>query len=117
MTEEQDTKTDHEATAKERARLLHDIWTRQARAVANILEETPTSKLKASMLASVNSFLKLNGVSFDTLPDPNADAREESTLAQKIKALDPADEGPDAGALVREAAEGDMGDDVEAGGC
>lgn len=73
--------------AQERQRLLNEIFIRQARAIASILEHTPPEKLKSSMIQAITQWSRLQGLASDTLPDPDKDAHEEKALGAQIKAL------------------------------
>ena len=93
MTDENTTSPpDYEQHARERATLLHNIWMSQARAVARILENTPPEKLKASMLQSINQFLRLNDVSSGTLDDEGKEKKIAQDLSQQLRALAPIEE-------------------------
>ena len=50
-----------------------------------IVETTDPANLKASMLQSINTFLRLNDVSTATIPDEDGDARETRELAAQVK--------------------------------
>ena len=88
---------DHEANAAEREKLLHEIFMRQARAIASILKHTPPEKLRASMVQAITQWCRLNGLSNDSLPDAGKADREGAALAQQIKALTPPSDGPPVG--------------------
>ncbi len=72
---------------KERDKLLHSIFTRTAKAIDDILKNTDPADLKASMLQSINTFLRINDISNETIPDEDEDTRETRELAAQIKAL------------------------------
>ncbi len=72
----------------ERDKLLHSIFTRTAKAIDNILKNTDPAELKASMLQSINTFLRINDISSDTIPDEDEDTRETRELATQVRALD-----------------------------
>ena len=71
----------------ERDRLLHSIFTRQAKAIDNLLATTPPEKLKASMLQSITQFLRLSDVSAETIPDADEDTRETRELGDLVREL------------------------------
>ena len=71
----------------ERDRLLHSIFTRTAKAIDDILKNTDPADLKASMLQSINTFLRINDISNETIPDEDEDTRETRALAAKVKAM------------------------------
>ncbi len=71
----------------ERDKLLHSIFTRTAKAIDDILKNTDPADLKASMLQSINTFLRINDISNETIPDEDEDAREVRELAAKVKSL------------------------------
>ncbi len=71
----------------ERDKLLHSIFTRQAKALDNLLATTPVEDLKASMLQSITQFLRLSDVSAETIADESEDNREARELAAQVKAL------------------------------
>ncbi len=71
----------------ERDRLLHSIFTRTAKAIDDILKNTNPADLKASMLQSINTFLRINDISNETIPDEDEDARETRELAEQIRRL------------------------------
>ena len=72
---------------KERDKLLHSIFTRTAKAIDDILKNTDPADLKASMLQSINTFLRINDISNETIPDEDEDARETRELAEQIRRL------------------------------
>ena len=72
---------------KERDKLLHSIFTRTAKAIDDILKNTDPADLKASMLQSINTFLRINDISNETIPDEDEDQRETRALAAKVKAM------------------------------
>lgn len=88
MTDEPTT-TSQEADAAERDKLLHEIWCFQARAIRDILRETASGEMKASMLQSINTFLRCNDITSATIPDADRDTKAASVLSQKIKELVP----------------------------
>ena len=69
----------------ERDKLLHSIFTRTARSIDSILKDTAPAKLTASMLNSINQFLRLNDVSSATIPDEDDNRRETQELAAQVK--------------------------------
>ncbi len=71
----------------ERDRLLHSIFTRQAKAIDNLLATTPVEKLKASMIQSVTQFLRLSDVSAETIPDEDEGTRQERELGEQVRSL------------------------------
>ena len=73
--------------SQERDELLRSIFTRTARAIDTILRETPPEKLKASLLQSINQFLRLNDVSAGTLPDEDKETRAARELADQVRRL------------------------------
>ena len=82
-----DTNDLEQQNKKERDKLLHSIFIRTAKAIDDILKNTEPAELKASMLNSINQFMRLNDISNDTIPDEDEDAREGRELAAQIKAL------------------------------
>ena len=89
---------------KERDRLLHSIFTRTAKAIDDILKNTDPADLKASMLQSINTFLRINDISNETIPDEDEDARETRELGDLVRRLTEegeAQEREDAAALAR----------------
>ena len=71
----------------ERDKLLHSIFTRQAKAIDNLLATTPVEDLKASMIQSITQFLRLSDVSAETIPDEDDDTRASRELAAQVKAM------------------------------
>ena len=71
----------------ERDKLLHSIFTRQAKAIDNLLATTPAEKLKASMIQSVTQFLRLSDVSAETIADEDEDIRETRELGDMVRSL------------------------------
>ncbi len=71
----------------ERDKLLHSIFTRTAKAIDDILKNTDPSDLKASMLQSINTVLRINDISNETIPDEDEDQRAGRELAAQVKAL------------------------------
>ncbi len=71
----------------ERDRLLHSIFTRTAKAIDDILKNTNPADLKASMLQSINTFLRINDISNETIPDEDEDARETRELGALVRRL------------------------------
>jgi len=105
---------------KERDRLLHSIFTRTAKAIDNILKNTDPADLKASMLQSINTFLRINDISNETIPDEDEDTREARELAAQVRALDADmtpeqrrqwDEGTAQGAALRKQFGNEEGDE------
>ncbi len=89
---------------KERDKLLHSIFTRTAKSIEEILNNTDTADLKASMLQSINTFLRINDISNETIPDEDEDARETHELGDLVRRLTEegeAQERADAAALAR----------------
>ena len=89
---------------KERDKLLHSIFTRTAKAIDDILKNTDPADLKASMLQSINTFLRINDISNDTIPDEDEDDREARELGALVRRLTKAGEEQareDAAALAR----------------
>ena len=82
-----DTNDFEQQDRRERAKLLHSIFSRTARIIDDILANTPPDKLKASMLNSINQFLRLNDISMDTIPDEDEDAREVRELGALVRRL------------------------------
>ena len=72
---------------KERDKLLHSIFTRTAKAIDDILKNTDPAELKASMLQSINTFLRINDISNETIPDEGEDTREARELSAQVRAL------------------------------
>ena len=83
----------------ERDQLLHSIFTRQAKAIDDLLAKTPVGKLKASTIQAVTQFLRLSDVSAATIADEGTNARETKELSDLVKALD-----VDSAALAKEEA-------------
>ena len=104
---------------KERDKLLHSIFTRTAKAIDDILKNTDPSDLKASMLQSINTFLRINDISNETIPDEDESARAGRELAAQVRALD-ADMTPeerrqwDEGTAQGEALRKEFGHEYEA---
>lgn len=84
----------------ERDKLLHSIFTRQAKAIDNLLASTPVEELKASMIQSITQFLRLSDVSAETIADEDEDDRETRELGDLVRSLD-----ADSAALAKEDAE------------
>ena len=82
-----DTNDLEQQNKRERDKLLHSIFTRTAKAIDDILKNTDPADLKASMLQSINTFLRINDISNETIPDEDEDARETRELADKVRAL------------------------------
>ena len=103
----------------ERDKLLHSIFTRQAKAIDDLLRTTPVEKLKASMLQSITQFLRLSDVSAETIEDEDESARAGRELAAQVRALD-ADMTPeerrqwDEGTAQGEALRKEFGHEYEA---
>ena len=83
-----DTNDLEQQNKRERDKLLHSIFTRQAKAIDNLLATTPVEKLKASMIQSVTQFLRLSDVSAETIPDEDEGAREELELGDLVRSLE-----------------------------
>ncbi len=56
-------------TQTERKELLERIWLAQARAFAELLEDTPAKELPAAVFNTARQFLSDNGIRLDTLRD------------------------------------------------
>ncbi len=82
-----DTNDLEQQNKRERDRLLHSIFTRTAKAIDDILKNTDPADLKASMLQSINTFLRINDISNETIPDEDEDQRETRELAAQVQRL------------------------------
>ncbi len=82
-----DTNDLEQQNKRERDKLLHSIFTRTAKAINDILKNTDPADLKASMLQSINTFLRINDISNETIPDEDEDARETRELGALVKRL------------------------------
>ena len=72
----------------DRDKLLHSIFTRQAKAIDELLANTPAGKLKASTIQAVTQFLRLSDVSAATIADEGTNARETQELSDLVRSLD-----------------------------
>ncbi len=70
---------------RERDKLLHSIFTRTAKAIDAILKKTKPEDLKASMIQSINTFLRINDISAETIPDEAEEHREARELAEQVR--------------------------------
>ena len=82
-----DTNDLEQQNKRERDKLLHSIFTRQAKAIDNLLATTPVEDLKASMIQSITQFLRLSDVSAETIPDEDEDTRATRELAAQVTAM------------------------------
>ncbi len=82
-----DTNDLEQQNKRERDKLLHSIFIRTAKAIDNILKNTDPADLKASMLQSINTFLRINDISNETIPDEDEDQRETRELAEQVRRI------------------------------
>lgn len=71
----------------ERKALLERIWIAEAKAFAELLENTPAGELPAAVLNTARQFLGDNGVRLDTLKDDKGGMSAE-TLAEIAAAIE-----------------------------
>ena len=86
---------------RERDKLLHSIFTRTAKSIDDILKNTAPADLSASMIQSINTFMKINDISNDTIPDEAEEDREARDLAAQVRKSQQNQERAEAAAVAR----------------